>query len=97
MLKDIAVHLPVDRPAGVLIECAVSIARLFDAHLDGIACVYQALNPMIAPEAAAVVLAAVVFNSSSISCGLIDGFTCQAKAATPATYGTVQLRPPVRS
>ena len=58
MLKDIAVHLPVDRPAGVLIECAVSIARLFDAHLDGIACVYQALNPMIAPEAAAVVLAA---------------------------------------
>jgi hypothetical protein len=58
MLKDIAVHLPVDRPAGILIECAVSIARLFDAHLDGIACVYQALNPMIAPEAAAVILAA---------------------------------------
>ena len=43
MLKDIAVHLPVDRPAGALIECAVSVARLFDAHLDGIACVYQAL------------------------------------------------------
>ena len=59
MFKDIAVLLPVDRPAGALIECAASVAGLFEAHLDGIACVYQAMNPaMIAPEAAAVVMSA---------------------------------------
>jgi Universal stress protein UspA and related nucleotide-binding proteins len=59
MFNDIAVLLPVDRPAGALIECAASVAGLFEAHLDGIACVYQAMNPaMIAPEAAAIVMSA---------------------------------------
>jgi nucleotide-binding universal stress UspA family protein len=58
MLNDISVLLPVDRPAGALIDCAASVAALFEAHLDGIACVNQALNPMIASEAAAVVMAA---------------------------------------
>ncbi len=58
MLNDISVLLPVDRPAGALIDCAASVATLFEAHLDGIACVYQAVNPMIASEAAAVVMAA---------------------------------------
>jgi nucleotide-binding universal stress UspA family protein len=57
MLRDIAVLLPVDRPAGALIDCAASVARLFEAHLDGIACVYQAMNPMMAFEASAVVAA----------------------------------------
>jgi nucleotide-binding universal stress UspA family protein len=58
MFHDISVLLPVDRPAGALIDCAASVATLFEAHLDGIACVYQAMNPMIASEAAAVVMAA---------------------------------------
>ena len=58
MLHDISVLLPVDRPVGPLIDCAASVATLFEAHLDGIACVYQAMNPMIASEAAAVVMAA---------------------------------------
>jgi len=58
MINDIAVLLPVDRPAGALIDCAVSVAGLFEAHLDGIACVYQAMNPMVAPEAAAVAVSA---------------------------------------
>ena len=49
MFKDIAVLLAVDRPAGALIDYAASVAGLFEAHLDGIACVYQGLNPMIAP------------------------------------------------
>ena len=57
MLKDIAVLLPVDRPAGALIDYSASLAMRFEAHLDGIACVYQAMNPMIASEAAAVVMA----------------------------------------
>jgi nucleotide-binding universal stress UspA family protein len=58
MFKDIAVLLPVDRPAGALIDCAASVAGLFEAHLDGIACVYQGMNPMVAPEAAAIVVSA---------------------------------------
>jgi nucleotide-binding universal stress UspA family protein len=58
MFNDIAVLLPVDRPAGALIDCAASVAGLFEAHLDGIACVYQAMNPMVAPEAAAVAVSA---------------------------------------
>jgi nucleotide-binding universal stress UspA family protein len=57
MLKDIAVLLPVDRSAGALIDYAAAVAGLFEAHLDGIACVYHAMNPMIASEAAAVVMA----------------------------------------
>ena len=58
MLNDIAVLLPIDRPAGSLIDGAASVATLFEAHLDGIACVYQGMNPMVASEAAAVVMAA---------------------------------------
>jgi nucleotide-binding universal stress UspA family protein len=58
MLKDLAVLLPVDRPAASLIDYAASLASRFESHLDGIACVYQAMNPMITPEAAAVVMAA---------------------------------------
>jgi nucleotide-binding universal stress UspA family protein len=58
MLNDIAVLLPVDRPVGPLIDCATAVAGLFEAHLDGIACAYQALNPAVAFEASAVVMAA---------------------------------------
>jgi nucleotide-binding universal stress UspA family protein len=58
MLKDIAVLLPIDRPAGALIDYAASLAKRFEAHLDGIACVYQSMNPMIASEAAAVAMGA---------------------------------------
>lgn len=57
MLNDIAVFLPVDRPAGPLINCAAAVAGPFEAHLDGIACAYQAVNPMMAFEASAVVAA----------------------------------------
>ncbi|ABD89576.1 universal stress protein [Rhodopseudomonas palustris] len=53
MLNDILVHLPVDRPAESLIDCAISVAKLFDAHLDGIACAYQPINPAIVVGASA--------------------------------------------
>lgn len=74
MLNDIAVLLPVDRPAGVLIDCAASVASRFEAHLDGIACVYQALNPMIASEAAAVVMAAQYETSVEQAAIVLDQF-----------------------
>jgi nucleotide-binding universal stress UspA family protein len=53
MLNDILVHLPVERPADPVIDCAVSVARLFEAHLDGIACAYQPINPAIVVGASA--------------------------------------------
>ncbi|WP_291684493.1 universal stress protein [Bradyrhizobium sp.] len=74
MLKDISVLLPVDRPAGALIDCAASVATLFEAHLDGIACVYQALNPMIASEAAAVVMAAEYETGVEQAAAVLDQF-----------------------
>jgi nucleotide-binding universal stress UspA family protein len=79
MLKDISVLLPVDRPAGALIDCAVSVAALFEAHLDGIACVYQTMNPMIASEAAAVVMAAQYDNSVEQVAAVLDQFEIAAR------------------
>jgi nucleotide-binding universal stress UspA family protein len=79
MLKDISVLLPVDRPAGALIECAASVASLFESHLDGIACVYQALNPMIASEAAAVVMAAQYESSVEQVALVLDQFEIAAR------------------
>jgi nucleotide-binding universal stress UspA family protein len=74
MLNDIAVLLPVDRPAGALIDCAAAVAGLFEAHLDGIACAYQALNPMIAFEASAVVMAAQYDTGQEQAAIVLDQF-----------------------
>lgn len=53
MLNDVLVHLPVDRSAESVIDCAISVAQMFDAHLDGIACAYQPINPAIVVGASA--------------------------------------------
>jgi hypothetical protein len=74
MLNDIAVLLPVDRPAGSLIDCAAAVAGIFEAHLDGIACAYQALNPMIAFEASAVVMAAQYETGVEQAAVVLDQF-----------------------
>jgi nucleotide-binding universal stress UspA family protein len=57
MPKDIVVHIPIDRSSEHIIDCAVSVASCFDAHLDGIACVYQSLDSVIAFEASAAAVA----------------------------------------
>ncbi len=74
MLNDIAVFLPVDRPAGPLIDCAAAVAGLFEAHLDGIACAYQAINPMIAFEASAAVMAAQYDSGPEQAAAVLDQF-----------------------
>ncbi len=74
MLNDIAVLLPVDRPAGPLIDCAAAVAGMFKAHLDGIACAYQAINPMIAFEASAVVMAAQYETGVEQAAAVLDQF-----------------------
>ena len=79
MFRDISVLLPVDRPAGALIDCAASVATLFEAHLDGIVCVYQAMNPMIASEAAAVVMATEYETSVDQAAAVLDQFEIAAR------------------
>ena len=79
MLNDIAVLLPVDRPAGALIDCAAAVASLFEAHLDGIACAYQAINPMIAFEASAVVMAAQCETGQEQAAAVLDQFEIAAR------------------
>lgn len=74
MPNDIAVFLPVDRPAGALIESAAAVAGQFEAHLDGIACAYQALNPMIAFEASVVVMAAQYETGQEQAAAVLDQF-----------------------
>jgi nucleotide-binding universal stress UspA family protein len=74
MLNDFAVLLPVDRPAGPLIDCAAAVASLFEAHLDGIACAYQAINPMIAYEASGVVMAAQYETGMEQAAAVLDQF-----------------------
>ncbi|MDO9562177.1 MAG: universal stress protein [Bradyrhizobium sp.] len=74
MMNDIAVFLPVDRPAGPLIDCAAAVASLFESHLDGIACAYQAANPMIAFEASAVVMTAQYDASLEQAAAVLDQF-----------------------
>jgi nucleotide-binding universal stress UspA family protein len=53
VIKDIAVHLPVDRPAEPVIDCAISLASMFAAHLQGLVATYQVINPAIQVGAAA--------------------------------------------
>ena len=74
MLNDIAVFLPVDRPAGSLIDCAAAVAGLFEAHLDGIACAYQAINPVVGFEASAVVMAAQYDTGLEQAAAVLDQF-----------------------
>ena len=49
MLRDIVVHIPVGQSAQPIIDCATSIGSMFDAYLEGIACVYPTLDPAIGP------------------------------------------------
>ena len=96
MLNDISVLLPVDRPAGALIDCAVSVAGLFEAHLDGIACVYQALNPMVASEAAAVVMAAEYETGVAQAAVVLDQFEIATRASASPTTPKARLTFPMR-
>ena len=57
MPKDILVHIPVTDRAKPVIDCAVSLAQTFGAHLDGVVRIYQSFNPAIAIEFSAAALA----------------------------------------
>jgi len=65
MLSDIVVHIPVEQSAQPVIDCAVSIGSIFDAHMDGIACVYPTFDPLMAFEASAANVAALTAATQS--------------------------------
>ena len=67
------------RPSA-LIDYAAAIAGIFEAHLDGIACVYQTMNPMIASEAAAVVMSAEYDTSAERVAVVLDQFEITTRA-----------------
>ncbi|MBI5129461.1 MAG: universal stress protein [Rhodopseudomonas palustris] len=83
MLNDIVVHIPADRPADGIVECAVSVAKAFDAHLDGIVCTYQPINPAIVVGASAAYYAAAnQYNTDNDEASArLDQFEIAARAA----------------
>jgi len=83
MPKDIVVHIPIDRSSEHIIDCAVSVATCFDAHLDGIACVYQLLNSVMAFEASAGAVAGVTEYDTGVelATAALDRFEIAARRA----------------
>lgn len=92
MLSDIVVHIPADRPADGVVACAVSVASAFDAHLDGIVCTYQPINPAIMVGASAAYYAAATqYNTDGDEAAArLDQFEVAARAAG-ITHGARSL------
>ncbi|MCG6205086.1 universal stress protein [Rhodopseudomonas sp. HC1] len=88
MLNDVVVHIPADRPADGLVDCAVSVAQAFDAHLDGFVCTYQPINPAIVVGASTAYYAAVnQYNTDNDEAAArLDQFEIAARAAA-ITHG----------
>jgi len=83
MLKDILVHIPTDQRAKPIIDCAVSLAQAFDAHLDGAARIYRSCNPAIAigASAAAMAIATQYQPDMELAAGTLDQFELAAREA----------------
>jgi nucleotide-binding universal stress UspA family protein len=83
MLKDILVHIPTDQRAKPIIDCAVSLAQAFDAHLDGAARIYRSFNPAIAigASAAAMAIATQYQPDMELAAGTLDQFELAAREA----------------
>jgi nucleotide-binding universal stress UspA family protein len=83
MLNDIVVHIPADRPADGIVACAVSVAKAFDAHLDGIVCTYQPINPaLVVGASAAYYAAANQYNTDGDQAAArLDQFELAARTA----------------
>jgi nucleotide-binding universal stress UspA family protein len=83
MPSDFVVHIPIDRSSEQIIDCAVSVASSFDAHLDGIACVYQSLDSVIAFEASAAAVAGATEYDTGVelAAAALDQFEIAARRA----------------
>jgi nucleotide-binding universal stress UspA family protein len=81
MPSDILLHIPLFRPAKPLIDCAVSLAGQFGAHLDGVAFDYQPLGIMASPGGDVAVLTAPSEVSLAQAKAAIDQFEEAARRA----------------
>ena len=83
MLKDILVHIPVDDRTKPIIDCAISLARSFGAHLDGVARVYQSFNPAVAIAAPATAMPIITQFEPTVqmAAGALETFETAARAA----------------
>lgn len=92
VIKDIAVHLPVDRPAEPVIDCAISLATMFAAHLQGLVATYQVINPdmHVGPSAAQFALPTEYNTDAQAANDRLAMFEAAAKAARiPMTTGCI--------
>ena len=95
-MSDIVVHLPINRSSEQIIDCAVSMASILKAHLDGIACVYQSLNPVLSFEAstAAVAIATEYDRGEELAAAALEKFQIAARrAGIPHSIRTICNRP----
>lgn len=81
MIHDIIVHIPTEAPATPAIECAVSVAAAFDAHLDGVVCAYEEMNASVALAASATFLEATSSATRNDAAKRLDEFEVKARAA----------------
>lgn len=83
MLKDILAHVPADDRDGGVIACAVSAARLFNAHLDGLSGPGISVHPAIALGASSAALAITAENDPAVAraTAALDHLEAAAKAA----------------
>jgi nucleotide-binding universal stress UspA family protein len=96
MLKDIVVHIPVERPAEPVVDCALSVASMFGAHLDGVVCTYQSINPAMAvgPTAAAFALPTEYNTDPQLANSRLDQFAASAaRSGITAGRGCVSDTP----
>lgn len=96
MIKDIAVHLPVDRPVEPALDCAISLAKMFAAHLRGFVATYQVINPGIpvGPSAARFALPTEYNTDCQAANDRLAKFEVAAKAARlTVTTGCVSDTP----
>lgn len=82
-MNNFVVHIPINRCSEQIIDCAVSMASIFEAHLDGIACVYQSLNPVLSFEgaAAAIAIATEYDRGEEPAAATLEEFQTAAKQA----------------
>jgi hypothetical protein len=67
-IKDILAYVPPDQRADDIIDCAVSIARMFDAHIDGIALIGHSTDPQMLVGASSSALEIVMNFETAMSC-----------------------------
>jgi nucleotide-binding universal stress UspA family protein len=88
MMKDILVHIPVDDRAKPIIDCAVSLAQNFGAHLDGVVRIYQPFNPLFANgDMTALAVGTQIEPDVQVVESILEQFTVAARAAG-ISYGT---------